>query len=138
MDTSVAVARFATAPVACLTTVRADGAPHAVPMVFAVDGGRIYTGVDHKPKRTTQLQRLANLRREPRCALLADHYDDDWSRLWWVRADGRAVVVDEPGDDHPGLAVLAARYEQYRHQPPRGPLVVITVDRWSGWMATPE
>jgi PPOX class probable F420-dependent enzyme len=77
------------------------------------------------------------VRSEPRCALLVDHYDDDWSRLWWVRADGRAAVVDEPPAAHPGLIALADRYARYREQPPPGPLLVVTVDRWSGWSSTP-
>jgi PPOX class probable F420-dependent enzyme len=84
--------RFATSAVARLATVRPDGAPHVVPVVFAAAGDTIWLAVDAKPKRTTQLQRLTNLHSEPRCALLADHYDEDWNRLWWVRADGVGVV----------------------------------------------
>lgn len=126
---------FATARVVRLATVRPDGMPHVVPVVFAVDGDVIYTAVDQKPKRTPHLQRLDNLAHEPRCALLADHYDDEWSRLWWVRADGRADVIDDPGQDHPGLALLAARYDAYRSDPPKGPLVIVSVERWTGWAA---
>jgi PPOX class probable F420-dependent enzyme len=136
MDAFAARQAFAMAPVARLATVRPDGAPHLVPVVFALDGDVIYTAVDRKPKRTSRLQRLDNLRSEPRCSLLADHYDDDWSRLWWVRADGRAQVVDRPGNDHPALRLLAERYEVYRRDPPAGALVAITVQRWSGWAAT--
>lgn len=128
--------RFASSPVARLATVRPDGAPHLVPVVFAVDGDTVWLVVDAKPKRTTHLQRLINLRREPRCALLADHYEADWNRLWWVRADGVATVVDEPDAGHPGLAALVERHPQYRVQPPAGPLVVVTVERWSGWSST--
>jgi len=137
VDTTEARRRFAGSPVARLATVRPDGAPHVVPVVFAVDGDVLFTVVDHKPKRTPRLQRLANLRREPRCALLADHYDSDWSRLWWVRADGEATVIDEPAPDHPGLAVLAERHAAYRRAPPGGALVVVTVTRWTGWSAAP-
>jgi PPOX class probable F420-dependent enzyme len=116
-----------------LATVRPDGAPHIVPVVFATSGDTVWLAVDAKPKRTRQLQRLANLRHEPRCALLVDHYADDWSRLWWVRADGVATVVDGPEADHPGLAALVERHPQYLAQPPAGPLVVIRVEGWSGW-----
>ena len=125
--------RFASCPVARLATVRPDGAPHLVPVVCAVSADTVWFAVDAKPKRTTRLQRLTNLRNDPRCALLADHYEEDWRRLWWVRADGVATVVDEPGADHPGVAALVERVGQYRAAPPAGPLVVVRVERWSGW-----
>lgn len=133
MRTAQLRGRFGSSPVARLATVRPDGAPHLIPVMFAVDGDTVWLVVDAKPKRTTRLQRLTNLRHEPRCALLVDHYEEDWNRLWWVRADGVATVVDEPGAGHPGLVALIERHPQYRVQPPAGPLVVVTVDRWSGW-----
>ncbi len=136
MQTAELRRRFASGAVARLATVRPDGAPHVVPVVFALVGGTVYSAVDAKPKRTTRLQRLANVRAEPRCALLVDHYEDDWSRLWWVRADGTAAVVDEPPASHPGLVALAERHVQYREQPPSGPLLVITIRQWSGWSST--
>lgn len=125
--------RFASADVARLATVRPGGSPHLVPIVFALVGDVVYTAVDDKPKRTQKLQRLANLRQEPRCALLVDHYEDDWSQLWWVRAEGVAAVVAAPAATHPGRVALAQRYGQYQRQPPPGPLVAVTVTRWSGW-----
>ena len=127
--------RFASSPVARLATVRPDGGPHVIPVVFALDGDAVYSAVDAKPKRSRSLQRLANLRADPRCALLVDSYEDDWRRLWWVRADGRGEVVDAtPG--HPGIRALVGRFPQYRDEPPTGPLLVITVERWSGWAGT--
>lgn len=137
-DQTELISRFASSPVARLATVQPDGAPHLVPVVFALVGDVVYTAVDGKPKRTRQLQRLANLRHEPRCALLVDRYDDDWEQLWWVRADGEALVVDEPGPAHPGILALIDRYRQYRAQPPPGPLVAVTVTRWSGWSPRPS
>ena len=128
--------RFASHAVARLATVRPDGAPHLVPVVFALVGETVYSAVDRKPKRSARLQRLANLRHEPRCALLVDHYEADWSRLWWVRADGSGVVVEGPSAAHPGVAALVERHAQYREEPPTGPLLVITVERWSGWSST--
>ncbi|MGY1624133.1 TIGR03668 family PPOX class F420-dependent oxidoreductase [Geodermatophilus sp. SYSU D00965] len=136
MQTAELRNRFASSPVARLATVRPDGAPHLVPVVFALVDGVVYSAVDAKRKRSPRLQRLANVRAEPRCALLVDHYEDDWSRLWWVRADGTAEVVDEPAAAHPGLAALADRHPQYREEPPAGPLLVVTVQRWSGWSGT--
>jgi PPOX class probable F420-dependent enzyme len=135
MDNHDARRRFAAARVAHLGTVRPDGTPHLVPVTFAVDDDVIYTAVDAKPNRTTRLQRLENLAAHPRCTLLVDHYDDDWSRLWWVRADGDAAVVDSPDPAHPAFALLAARYPAYADTLPHGPLIVISVTRWVGWSA---
>jgi PPOX class probable F420-dependent enzyme len=128
--------RFASARVARLATADAAGTPHLVPIVFAVVDGTIYSAVDAKPKRTTALRRLANVRANPRVAVLADHYEDDWTALWWVRADGTARIV-EPGDAAVvgALDALAARYAQYRHDPPPGPVLAIEVARWTGWAA---
>jgi PPOX class probable F420-dependent enzyme len=122
--------RFASVPVARLATVDREGVPHLVPMVFAVVGDVIYSAVDAKPKRSLRLKRLANIAVNPRVSVLADHYQDDWARLWWVRADGVARVLDESPE---GLRALVARYEQYRATPPAGPFVEITVERWSAW-----
>jgi PPOX class probable F420-dependent enzyme len=132
--------RLAAARVARLATAAADGRPHVVPCTFAVLGAAtIVSAVDHKPKRTTALRRLANIAANPHVALLADHYEDDWDALWWARADGSARVV-EPGGEaelrEAALAALSARYEPYRARPPGGALVVIAVDRWSGWSAS--
>lgn len=129
---------FATARTAHLATVRPDGAPHVVPVVFAVAGDVLYSAVDAKPKRTTALQRLANAAQEPRVSLLADHYEEDWGRLWWVRADGTARVLEagEP-EAREGVDVLVARYPQYAALRPSGPVLAVTVTRWRGWSAAP-
>jgi PPOX class probable F420-dependent enzyme len=92
--------------------------------------------VDHKPKKSTNLRRLRNIRENPRVTLLADKYEEDWDLLWWARVDGWASVVeDERGLQHP-LNVLAEKYEQYRDNRPAGPVIVIQVDRWKGWSST--
>jgi PPOX class probable F420-dependent enzyme len=130
-------ARFATAPVARLATIDSAGGPHIVPMVFAVAGDTIYSAVDDKPKRTRRLRRLDNVAANPSVAVLADHYDEDWRRLWWVRAEGAARVLDaEEPEGRDAIALLAERYPQYREQPPAGPVLAIDVERWSGWQAT--
>ena len=121
---------FATARVARLATVAADGVPHLVPIVFALTGDVLHTAVDAKPKRTRRLKRLANIAANPRVSVLADHYDEDWSQLWWARADGVARIVD---DSPEGLRALVARYPQYRENPPPGPFLEIAVERWSSW-----
>lgn len=137
MNDPRAEALFAAARIARLATVDETGRPHLVPVVFAVDGSRIVTAVDHKPKRTTALRRLANIRANPAVSLLVDHYDDeDWTALWWVRADGRALVLDATDETaRAGIDLLTRRYGQYRERPPGGPVVVVDVDRWSTWSA---
>jgi len=127
---------FVSSSVASLATVRPDGGPHVVPVVFALVQETIFIAVDHKPKRSMDLQRLVNARHEPRCSVLVDHYEDDWSALWWVRADGRAEVLDDPGADHPALHALARRYHQHAATPPTGAVLAITVERWSGWSSS--
>jgi PPOX class probable F420-dependent enzyme len=126
--------RFASATVARLATVGSTGAPHLVPITFALlDERTLVTAVDHKPKRTTALRRLANIEANPQVSVLADHYEDDWERLWWVRADGRARV--EKAAPTGAAEALARRYEQYRARPPGGPFIVVEIQRFSGWSA---
>src|SRR5262249_11778729 len=110
--------------------------PHLIPITFAVDADLIYTAVDAKPKTTTNLRRLRNIRADPRVAVLADHYEADWDRLWWARAEGLASILGAPADLAAPLELLAARYPQYRVNPPAGPVIAITVDRWTGWAAS--
>jgi PPOX class probable F420-dependent enzyme len=130
---------FATVRVARLATVAPDGTPHLVPIVFAIERGRaeagetLYTAVDGKPKRTRALRRLANIAANPKVSVLADHYDDDWSQLWWVRADGTARILDT---SPAGERALIARYPQYRQTPLTGPFLEITVERWAVWQAS--
>jgi PPOX class probable F420-dependent enzyme len=131
---SQARARFAGGRVAHLATAAANGVPHIVPIVFAVRGEQIYSTVDTKPKRTTALRRLANVRENPFVALLVDHYEDtDWSALWWARADGRGRVL-EPDEQEAQRAVALLR-ERYPQQQTTGVVLAVDVDRWSGWSA---
>ena len=88
--------------------------------------------VDDKPKTTTRLRRLDNIAARPSVCLLVDLYDDDWSRLWWARADGTAAVLDTDGQ---AVDALAARYSAYVERRPRGPVVSIEVTAWTGWAA---
>ena len=128
-------ARFAAAPVARLATMTPDGGPHIVPVTFAIEDDRVYVAVDAKPKSTRDLARLRNIRANPRVALLADHYEADWAALWWARADGEARVVTGQTEMAGPVTLLARRYSQYRADPPAGPVIAVTVLRWSGWAA---
>jgi PPOX class probable F420-dependent enzyme len=136
LSRSEALGRLGGARVLTLATVDADGRPHQVPVVFALFEDRIVTAVDHKPKRTRDLRRLRNIAAEPRVCALADEYDEDWSRLWWVRVDGRARVLTEPALMRGPLASLTAKYPQYEGRTPEGPVIEITAERVTGWAYT--
>jgi len=118
--------------IARLATVGRDGRPHVVPICFVLDGDTLYTAIDEKPKRTRELQRLRDIEANPQVEVLVDHYEEDWSRLSWVKLRGRARVVDR---DERALDLLQAKYEQYRERPPTGPFVLVEIHRrveWSG------
>ena len=130
-----APAMFAESPVAMLATSTPEGVPHIVPVVFAVHGDVVYTAVDAKRKSTRRLRRLANIEANPRVSLLVDHYDDDWSQLWWVRADGEAAIHHSGEEMASGYALLRKKYVQYQRIALDGPVVTVNVKRWSSWQA---
>jgi PPOX class probable F420-dependent enzyme len=136
VDREPARALLAGSRIVRLATVRPDGAPHLVPICFALDGDTLYTAVDHKPKRSRALQRLANIAAEPRVCVLADRWDEDWRQLWWVRADGRAHLA-EPGSDGHARAdrLLRDRYAQYRDAPAFGTAIAVEIEAYTGWQA---
>lgn len=118
-----------------LATIDPDGRPHLVPIVFAVDGDTLYSAVDRKPKRSTTLRRIENARARPDVTVLVDHYEDDWSRLWWIRLRGRARVLDDGDERERALALLAAKYPRYRDEPPVGPVLAVDVYDVRSWEA---
>jgi PPOX class probable F420-dependent enzyme len=124
-----------------LATAGADGAPHVVPVCYALDDGALYFVADEKPKRrpARALQRLANLRENPRAALVVDEYDDDWTRLAWLLVRGPARAVEDPAAHAAALVLLRARYPQYRamalDDPARHPIVRIEPARVVLWRA---
>jgi PPOX class probable F420-dependent enzyme len=119
------------ARVARLATVSATAAPHLVPIVFALEHDQLVTGVDAKPKSGRRLQRFANVAANCAVSVLIDEYDDDWSRLWWVRLDGEAREESHITDRL--LSLLVEKYPQYWSQPPAGPFLVVEIKRWTGW-----
>ena len=125
--------RVAGALVARLATVRPDGQPHVVPITFALEGDTIVTAIDHKPKTTANLQRLRNIQAHPGASVLVDHYEDDWSQLWWVRGDGSAGVITQGAARERAIAQLADKYAPYLDNPPRGPVIIVTVAHWTSW-----
>ena len=128
--------RLTAARVARLATTDPDGRPHLVPIVFALDGDTLYSAVDRKPKRSRTLRRIENARARPDVTVLVDHYDEDWERLWWIRLRGRARVLDDGKERERALALLAAKYPQYREVPPDGPVLAVDVTQVRTWSAT--
>jgi PPOX class probable F420-dependent enzyme len=127
--------RVGQARVARLATVDAQGQPHIVPICFVLSGDVLYSAVDLKRKRSPRLKRLDNIRANPGVTVLVDHYEDDWSRLWWVRLGGRGRVLEAGEERERALALLTDKYPQYRAQPPSGAVIAITLDDWLEWHA---
>jgi PPOX class probable F420-dependent enzyme len=135
-DERVLRERVRAARVARLATIGPDGLPHLVPIVFALDDDTLYSAVDSKPKRSRRLRRLENARARPDVTVLVDRYEDDWERLWWVRARGRARVLDGGEEAERALDLLADKYEQYRSDRPTPPVLAVDVLEWRGWAAS--
>ncbi|HET6182941.1 MAG TPA: TIGR03668 family PPOX class F420-dependent oxidoreductase [Acetobacteraceae bacterium] len=125
------------ARLAHLATADAAGRPHVMPVCFAVDGATIYITIDTKPKRPkAKLKRLTNIEQNPEVALVADRYDEDWSRLGWVMLRGRAEILAD-GDEHDrAQALLRERYPQYRAMRLEGlPVIAVRIARARSWGA---
>jgi PPOX class probable F420-dependent enzyme len=134
MDGNWARDRFMTERVARLATADDHGRPHLVPIVFALRADVIYSAIDNKPKSSDRLRRLDNITRNPRVCALVDRYDEQWTALWWARADGDARIMStEDEEANAALSALTIRYDQYRLRPPPGPVIAIDVTHWSGW-----
>ncbi len=118
-----------------LGTINEDGSVHLVPITFALEVNVLYSAIDDKPKSTRSLKRLENIRRDPRVTVLVEHYEDDWSRLWWCRLEGTARIVEERSQVTRGRELLAAKYASYRSKQPPGPWIVISIEAQAGWTA---
>lgn len=136
MEQHEVTARLAGARSAVLGTIDRRGRPHLVPIVFAHRDDRLYTAVDRKPKSTYRLKRLRNIEANPCVSVLVDHYSDDWSRLWWVRLDGVALVLGEGPLARNAIRLLAERYEAYAADPPPGPVIEVRITQVRAWSAT--
>lgn len=122
--------------VARLATADAAGAPHVVPVCYALSGTTVYFSIDRKPKRDTgrPLKRVRNLLENPQVALVVDRYDEDWARLGWVMVHGRAEVLAS-GDEHDtAQALVRERYPPLRAMHIETlPVVAIRIARATGW-----
>ena len=124
-----------------VATAGADGAPHVMPVCYALDDEAVYFVADEKPKRrpARELQRLRNLRENPRAALVVDDWAEDWTRLAWVLVRGGTAILDDATAHAAALGRLRARYPQYRtmalDDPAIHPIVRIAADRVRHWRA---
>lgn len=129
-------ARLAETPVGHLATADAAGRPHVIPVCFAYDGQHIYSVLDAKPKRgsLTGLRRVRNILANPQVALVIDHYDDDWSQLWYLLIHGHAELIQNGDEPATAIALLRQKYPQYREMDLEGnPVIRITPERATGW-----
>ena len=130
-------ARLEGARVARLGTEWDERGPHLVPICFALDGDALVSAVDRKPKRSRDLRRLRNIRERGWATVLVDHYEEDWSALWWVRLRCRARVLEDGAEFRDALALLTEKYPQYRLEPPPGPVIALEVAEWRSWEGAP-
>ena len=118
-----------------LATADRNGAPHVIPVCFAVRDATLYITIDEKPKRRgVPLKRVRNILENPQAAFVADRYDEDWRRLGWVMLRGRAEILEE-GSEHDGAQeLLRARYPQYRAMNLAGlPVIALRIARATSW-----
>ena len=124
---------------ATLATLAPDGRGRLVPVCFVLVEGTVWTPLDEKPKSVSNPRALARVRdieRDPRVTLLVDRWSEDWSELRWLRFDGQAELVETA--DAAIIAALRAKYPQYAdHDLESRPLIRITIDRSTGWAASP-
>lgn len=127
-----------------LATADAQGTPHVIPVCYAFDGQAIYSVLDQKPKRTalTRLKRVRNIQSNSRVSLVADHYDEDWRRLWYVLVHGDALLLEAGQDHSAAIRLLRQKYQQYQSMDiDQNPVIKITPTRvisWSGDRLTPD
>ena len=124
--------------VARLATADAGGAPHVVPVCYALIGSSLYVTIDEKPKQVggRAMKRLRNVTENPNAAAIVDRYDEDWSRLAWVMLRGRAEILDRGAEHDRAQAALRERYPQYRAMrlDPL-PVIALRIDRVNAWGA---
>jgi PPOX class probable F420-dependent enzyme len=133
MDIDLARQRVQSARIGRLGTVTENGRPHLVPCCFVLDGDVVYTAVDAKPKSTLALRRIDNIVGRRAASLLIDHYEEDWSALWWVRLDGNGRLVGSEDEMEAAKRALTAKYPQYRDLAMPGPVIGLDVEIWRSW-----
>lgn len=132
-----------------LSTAGKSGAPHVIPVCFAVDrsgdGAAVYIALDQKPKRAalTRLRRVRNILENPQAALVVDHYESDWTQLWYILLSGTAQLLEDgQGEEEErgqAIQLLRQKYPQYREMNiDDNPVIKITPQQATAWSFTPE
>ncbi|MGH7121254.1 MAG: TIGR03668 family PPOX class F420-dependent oxidoreductase [Acetobacteraceae bacterium] len=118
-----------------LATAGRNAAPHVVPVCFAIAGQTLYITIDRKPKRAgIRLQRLANIHANPQACFIADHYDEDWTRLGWVMLRGNADILADGPEHDVAQALLRKRYPQLTTMDLTAlPVIALRIVRASDW-----
>jgi PPOX class probable F420-dependent enzyme len=118
-----------------LATADKNGAPHVIPVCYAVSEDTLYITIDEKPKRRdVPLKRLRNIVENPNAAFVADRWDEDWSRLGWVMLRGTAEILYEGAEHDRAQAMLCERYPQYRAMNLADlPVIALRIARASSW-----
>ena len=121
---------------AYLSTASSDGVPHLIPICFAFDGQYFYSAIDQKPKRAVgkPLKRVRNILSNPNVALLLDHYEEDWRRIWYLLVIGNAYVLEKDDSHTRAFELLEDKYYQYRAMDLVGSSIIrITPSRFINW-----
>ena len=129
---------LAAARVGHLATATATGLPHVIPVCYTFDGQAIYSALDQKPKRApvTRLRRVRNIQANPQIALVVDHYEEDWGRLWYILVTGQAELLQEGEERARAIGLLREKYPQYRDMGiDQNPVIKITPTRVVAWGA---
>ena len=118
-----------------LATADRHGAPHVVPVCFALAGETLYITIDEKPKRADRpLKRLLNIAGNPAAAIVFDRYDEDWRRLGWVMLRGRAEILTGGAEHAQAQQVLRLRYPQLANMRIETlPVIALRIDRVAAW-----
>jgi PPOX class probable F420-dependent enzyme len=122
-------------PVGRLATADRDGAPHVVPVCFAVAGASLYITIDEKPKRNDRpVKRLRNIAENPTVAIVVDRYDETWSHLAWIMIRGQAEILNHGVEHDDAQALLRRRYPQLgpmriEHLP----VIAVRIERVTQW-----
>ncbi len=126
------------ARVARLATVDESGQPLCVPICFVWDGTALYSAVDQKPKRSRDLQRLRNIRTNPKVSVVIDHYEEAWDRLRWVVFQGQGQLLEATAEANEAIGLLRKKYPQYVAMPlsPDAPVIKVTPVRVLSWSAS--
>jgi PPOX class probable F420-dependent enzyme len=118
-----------------LATADAAGAPHVVPVCFALAEANLYITIDEKPKRTDRpLKRVTNILENPTVAVVVDCYDENWEKLGWVMLRGRADILGDGAEHREAQALLRARYQQLRAMRiEQYPVIAVRIARVAAW-----